>query len=159
MLNVDEALDAILRHARPLPPTSVPLDRALGTILAEDVASDLDSPPFDKALVDGFAVRSADLPGPGMQSLRLMEEVTAGRNPTLPVGPGQATVIMTGAPLPVGADSVVMHEVTSRVDCDHVGIEGPVPLGMNRLERGREMRSGEVVARAGDRLTAARLGV
>src|SRR5260370_13172910 len=82
---------------------------ALGLVLAEDVASDIDMPPFDKALMDGFAVRCADLPE-GQAVLTLIEEVTAGQTPRRTLAAGQATRIMTGAPIPAGADTVVMVE-------------------------------------------------
>src|SRR5262245_30499966 len=107
MLRVAQAQDVILQTARPLPPQFTPLVRAvLGSVVAEDIISDLDSPPHDKALMDGYAVRCADLPE-GRGELVVLEEVTAGRTPRHEVGPGQATRIMTGAPLPVGADAVV----------------------------------------------------
>ena len=85
MLTVEEALRAVMERASPLPPGSRPLADALGCELAEDVAADLDLPPFDKALVDGYAVRSADLAG-GDRLLRIGEEITAGRVPTRPLG-------------------------------------------------------------------------
>src|SRR5712692_10019819 len=108
MLSVAEAQAVVLKQARPLAPEVVPLtSAALGLLLAEDITSDLDMPPYDKALMDGFALRSADLPD-GRGVLTVIEEITAGQTPRLPVGAGQATRIMTGAPLPVGADAVVM---------------------------------------------------
>ena len=73
--------------------------------VAEDVASDLDMPPYDKALMDGYAVRSTDLPE-GRGCLQVIEEVTAGQTPQQVLGPGQATRIMTGAPIPKGTDAV-----------------------------------------------------
>src|SRR5687767_7437320 len=98
MLSVTEAQQIVLAHARALPPGPTPLTpAALGRVLAEDVVSDRDSPPFDKALMDGYAVRAADLPD-GRGALTVVEEITAGRPPTRPVGPGQAARIMTGAP-------------------------------------------------------------
>src|SRR5262245_56574288 len=100
MLSVTEAQRLILQHARPLTPETGPLPPAgLGLVLAEDVTSDLDLPPHDKALMDGYAVRAADLSG-GPAGLAVVEEVTAGRVPRVPVGPGQACRIMTGAPVP-----------------------------------------------------------
>ncbi len=95
MLQVAEAQAIVLQHARPLPPESVPLASApLGLLLAEDIISDLDMPPHDKALMDGFAVRTADLPD-GHGALTVIEEITAGQTPRLPLGAGQATRIMT----------------------------------------------------------------
>ena len=112
MLTVADARTAVLEHARPLPPETVPLTPSLlGVVLAEDVVSDLDLPPHDKAMMDGYAVRIADLPG-GRGELTVIEEITAGRTPRLAVGERQATRIMTGAPVPAGADAVVMVERT-----------------------------------------------
>lgn len=159
MLSVEEALRAVLERATPLAPVRLRLERAAGAVLAEEVASDLDLPPFNKALVDGFAVRSADLAGSGTRRLRVVGEITAGMPPGRPISAGEAVSIMTGAPLPDGADAVVMHEVTTPGDGPTVAIAGPVAPGLNRLERGREMRAGEIVARRGDALTPARLGV
>src|SRR3954453_19634295 len=108
MLDVAAARRIILSFAAPLPPVPTPVTAALGRVLAEAVVSDLDMPPSDKALMDGYAVRAAD------QGERVViEEVGAGRTPTKSVGPGQATRIMTGAPMPHGADAVVPHEKTT----------------------------------------------
>src|ERR671925_626986 len=94
MLEVADATAVVLEHARPLPPQQVPLSAtALGLVLAEDVVSDLDMPPYDKALMDGYAVRAADLAA-GSRVLDVVEEITAGRTPTKAVGPGQAARIM-----------------------------------------------------------------
>ena len=157
MLTVAEALDAVRSHARPLPPRPIRLTEALGLRLAQDVLADLDLPPFDKALVDGFAVRSADVAGPA--TLRVVESIFAGQTPRRRIGPGEAAEIMTGAPLPEGADAVVMVEKTSRPDADHVALSGPIATGQNRLLRGKEMRAGEVVVAAGSVLNPPRLGV
>jgi molybdopterin molybdotransferase len=157
MLNVDEALGAVLGQCSPLPPRPCPLADALGCVLAEDVAADIDLPPFDKALMDGYAVRASDLAA--TRRLRVGEEITAGRTPTRPLGPGEAAMIMTGAPLPGGADAVVMVERTRRDGADVV-IDGPeVVPGQNRLPRGREMRAGEVVLYGGEVLNPPRLGL
>src|SRR4051812_37016049 len=116
MHSVAQALEIVLVHAHPLPPASLPLTPGtLGLLLAEDIVSDLDVPPFDKAMMDGFALRASDLHD-GQAELAIIEEITAGRTPTLPVGAGQASRIMTGAPLPAGADAVVMIE-----RCDVIG--------------------------------------
>src|SRR5512135_3578421 len=101
MLTVEEALQLVMERSTPLPAARRALSEAAGCVLAEDVVSDLDSPPFDKALVDGYAVRSTDLLG-GDRWLRLGEEITAGRTPTRPLGPREAAAIVTGAPPPGG---------------------------------------------------------
>jgi molybdopterin molybdotransferase len=158
MLTVDEALDAVRRHARPVTPIRVPLAQALGAVLAEDVMADLDLPPFDKALVDGFAVRSADLVGSNRE-LVIGETIAAGQVPSRPLGQREAAKIMTGAPVPVGADLVVMIERTRRFD-DRVAVDDPgVRPGQNVLPRGREMRSGEVIAKPGTPITPAMIGL
>ncbi len=159
MLPVAEAQRLVLQHARPLPPQTVPLTPAVqGLILAEDVTSDLDMPPYDKALMDGFAVRAADL-SEGRGVLSVIEEVTAGQTPRRPVGPGQATRIMTGAPLPAGADAVVQVERTRSVEGDRVAIDDrPVSPGLNVLRRGREMCRGEVVLPSGTTLRPQQFG-
>src|SRR5512135_705096 len=104
MLSVPAALELMLQTVAPFTPASLPLFESLGLILAEDVRSDVDSPPFDKSQMDGFAVRAADVSS-GTALLRVVERITAGKTPTKPVGPGEAAQIMTGAPLPAGADA------------------------------------------------------
>ena len=158
MLTVAEALRAVLTHARPLPSERVELLSAIGSTLDEDVVADLDLPPFDKALVDGFAVRSADFAGSEPVGLDVVDEILAGGTPNRRIEAGQAAAIMTGAPLPDGADAVVMVEKTRR-DGDRVVISGIVASGQNRLLRGREMRSGEIVLPRGVVLGPGKLGV
>lgn len=132
---------------------------ALGRTLAEDVVSTIDSPPFDKALMDGYAVRSADLAVDGGISLRVIEEVTAGRVPTLALEPGTATRIMTGAPIPEGCDAVVpverttFDEATQRVSSDL-----RVKPGANVLRRAASVAVGQRVLSAGQMLRAQQLG-
>ena len=159
MLSVAEAQSTILQAVRPLAATVVPLSpAALGLVLAEDVASDLDMPPHDKALMDGYAVRAADLPD-GRANLLVIEEITAGRIPRHTIGPGQAARIMTGAPLPSGADAVVVVERTRSLN-NRVQIEDRPPQpGQNILRQGREMRRGETVLAAGTVLRPQQLGV
>lgn len=158
MLTVAEAVTTILDQARIGPPRLLATADALGTVLTEDVSADLDMPPFDKAIVDGYAVRSGDLKGEDPR-LVVGEEITAGRTPTRPLGRREAASIMTGAPLPAGADAVVMVERTRR-DGAFVLIDDPgVRPGRNWLPRGREMQAGEVVLSRGDLLGPARLGL
>jgi molybdopterin molybdotransferase len=160
MLTVEEARRIVLEHARPLGDLAqtVPLN-AENRVLGEEVRADLDSPPFDKSLVDGYAVRSADLAEPGPTPLAIVDEITAGRTPSRALGPGLCARIMTGAPLPEGADAVVMHERTELLGDGRVAVPGPVAPGENRLLRGAEMRAGEVVLRPGRRLGAPEHGV
>lgn len=160
MLSVDEALEIVLNRVRPAAPRAVPLAEALGCVLAEVVTSDVDSPPHDKSIVDGFAVRSDDLAA-GRRELRVIEEVTAGRVPQRFVTSGTATRIMTGAPLPDGADAVVMVEQTQAPSPSNVVIEQPnVRVGQNIVRRAVSMRQGEQVLAPADRLlTSADIGL
>jgi molybdopterin molybdotransferase len=157
MLTVTEALAAILENARALPPADSPLLEAVGCVLAEEVRADADSPPFDKALVDGYAVRSCDLAGTDRR-LALGETIMAGQTPSRPLRPGEAAVIMTGAPLPPGCDAVVMRERTTPDDGGVLVLEPRVGPGHNLLRRGGEMRVGDVVAAPGTVLRPARMG-
>jgi molybdopterin molybdotransferase len=158
MLRVDEARSVILEAARPLPPETLPLASALGLVLAEDVASDLDMPPFDKSLMDGYAVVAADLAA-GSAELAVIDEVMAGQTPRRPVEPGRATRIMTGAPIPPGADAVVPVERTTSLPGDRVRIESTAKPGQFVLPRGQEMRTGETVLAAGHVLRPQELGL
>src|SRR5687768_15294848 len=114
MLTVEEALPLVLERAVASAAVELPIADALGLFLAEEVNSDVDSPPHDKSMVDGYAVCAADLAG-GAAELEILEEVVAGDVPSRPVRPGQATRIMTGAPIPDGADAVAMVERTTVV--------------------------------------------
>ncbi len=159
MISVAEAQRIIAERARPLLPISLPLGpQLLGCILAESVASDLDLPPFDKALMDGYAVRASDFAG-GSAELHVVEEVAAGRTPSAAVGAGQATRIMTGAPIPAGADAVVMVERSRMLDGQRVRLEDVVKPEQNLLRRGREMRLGETVVPPGCALRPQEFGV
>ena len=158
MLTVAEAIAAVLSHARPLPAETVDLAAAVGRVLAADVAGDVDSPPFDKSMMDGFAVVAADTAG-GTVVLSVIETVTAGQVPTRTVGPGTATRIMTGAPIPPGADAVVPVERTDGGTADAVRIDATVRPGANVLRRGASLRAGERVYAAGHVLRPQDLGV
>lgn len=149
MLPVADAQQRILERTQPLAPVEVGLyGQALGLVLAQEAASDLDMPPFDKALMDGYALRTTDLSGHST-NLSVIEEVVAGQTPRHEIQAGQATRIMTGAPVPRGADAVIMVERTRLLDPNTVAIDGPLKPGQNILTRGREMRDGEVILRPG----------
>jgi molybdopterin molybdotransferase len=159
MLTVAEALAAVLREAKTLPAEGAALSALpIGQILAEAVASDIDSPPFTKALMDGYALRADDverIPA----TLRIIEEVAAGKMPSQPVKSGEATRIMTGAPIPQGADAVVMIEKTELSATNQVRILSPAKRGQNILERGTEMKTGDVILQPGALLGPQDLGV
>jgi molybdopterin molybdotransferase len=158
MMTVAEAMNAILFHTMPLGPRYCRLESALGLSMAEQVVADLDLPPFDKSIVDGYALRSADVAGKTTR-LRVVEEILAGMTPSRPLGAGEAAAIMTGAPMPQGADAIVMFERVEPPDKDIIVVPGPIPAGHNRMPRGREMRAGDVVIPAGAVLDSAKIGV
>jgi molybdopterin molybdotransferase len=159
-LSVADAQAIVLRHVRPLTPEPMPLtSAALGLVLGADVVSDLDMPPYDKSMMDGYAVRCADLPK-GRGTLDVIEEITAGRVPKLALEKGEASRIMTGAPIPPGADAVVIVERTRLLDDDRVEINDRPPYpGQNILPRAAEMRRGDAVIPAGTVLRPQEFGV
>jgi molybdopterin molybdotransferase len=158
LLSVDEAYGAVSARCVPLAPCSLPLAMARGAVLREEVTTDSDSPPFDKSVVDGYAIRAGDLPG-GVGTLQLGEELYAGAAPTRPLLSGEAALIMTGAPVPEGADAIVMIERTRR-EGSVVFIDDPgIVPGRSILRRGAEFTRGTTVMHPGERLSAARLGV
>lgn len=150
----EEAFARAMRHARPLGAEEVPLERALGRVLAEDAVSDVDMPPFDRAAMDGFACRRADLGG----ELRVVEELPAGRWPTRAIGPGECARIMTGAPVPEGADCVVMLERTREPAPGRVRVEGAGEES-NVSPRGEEIRAGRIALPSGTAIGPAAVGV
>lgn len=156
MLEVADALAVVLEQARRLPPRLEPLSPALlDRFLAVDARADRDSPPFDKSLRDGYAVRSANYG----TDLLVIEEIAAGTIPTKAVGRGECSQIYTGAPMPEGADAVVMLEDTERIG-DRVRIaDASVKPGQWVFPRASEMTVGEIVLPAGTRLNAAAIGV
>lgn len=161
MLSVDEALKRVLAEAVGRPSIECPLRDALGLVLAEDVTSDVDSPPHDKSLVDGYAVVAADLAG-GSVELAVLEEVTAGAVPHRAVARGASVRVMTGAPIPEGADAVVMIERSELVaeDPNRVRLSVPkVASGQNIMRRATSMARGDVVLAAGAELRAIEIGV
>jgi len=158
MLSPADAARLILEHLRPLPAERRPLREALDLVLAEDVASPMDLPPWDNSAMDGYAIRGADVAGRSRIDLAVVETVPAGHFPTKPVGPGEATRIFTGAPLPTGADTVVRQEDTE-ANGSRVAIVIPPPVGRNVRHKGEDIRRGDTVLTAGTALGPAQLGV
>jgi molybdopterin molybdotransferase len=149
MLALEEALDLVARHARPLAPRRVILAEAAGLLLAEDVTSEVNSPPYDKSMMDGYAVRSGDR----QNERRVLEEIAAGAVPRLPITPGTASRIMTGAPLPEGADAVVPIEQAELVHSSAVRLrQTDPPPGQHVLPLGATLRAGQVVLHHGAEL-------
>jgi len=160
MLEVADALAEVLKHARPLKTEVAALtSAALGLVLAVDIPADMDSPPFPKSLRDGFAVRAADCASPNAE-LKVVEEVPAGAMPTKTIGPGEASRIFTGAPMPSGADAVVMQEDTQPLDGGRVRItDSAVKPRQHVFAQGTEMKAGDVVLKAGTVINPACFGV
>ena len=158
MLSIEEALAKIIEHAGRQAATKINLEDALGLTLAEAVHADFDSPPFTKSMMDGFAIRGADLPA-GKGSLKRIGEVSAGQSSSRTVEAGQAIQIMTGAPLPVGADSVVMVERT-KLAGDVVTIDdAEFATGQNVFAQGSEYTKGEEVLSSGAMIGPAEMGL
>ncbi|MBX3411363.1 MAG: molybdopterin molybdotransferase MoeA [Pirellulales bacterium] len=153
MISVEDAQRLVLEQATALPAERVELVDSLGLVLAEAVASDIDSPPWEKSIVDGYAVRSVDL-ATGEAELEILEEVMAGAVPTLEVGPGQATRIMTGAPTPAGCDAVVMVEQTEVLPAVSPGTLGRVRIHAAKLEAGRNILRRAAAMKCGDPVLA-----
>lgn len=160
LITCQEALDEVARRMAELPPHTgweqVPLEQALGRVLAADVSADRDQPPFPRSARDGYAVRAAD---GGVR--RLVGAVRAGEVWTgAPLAAGEAIEVMTGAPVPDGADAVVMLEHVDATD-DTVSIrEQHLPLAeANVVPRGQEARAGDVLLRAGVRVGPAEIAL
>lgn len=155
---IAEALDGVLAEVRPTGCERVPLTGALGRVSAEDMLAGDDVPGFANSAMDGFAYRAADGGRAVSDGLRVIADIPAGTAPAVVVGAGEAARIMTGAPLPVGVDTVVPVESTSAVG-DTVFVKTPLPRGANVRPAGEDVRSGTVVAAAGRVLRPADLGL
>jgi len=162
MVTPTEAARLILEHIAPLPVAPRPLREVLDRVLAEDVTSPIDLPAWDNSAMDGYAARAADVENAGPQrkiTLAVVEAVPAGQFPTKSIGPGQATRIFTGAPLPAGADTVVRQEDTEPAEPGSVRVVTGRDARKNLRHRGEDIRKGEVVLGAGSPLGPAQLGV
>lgn len=146
----EKVISAVGARARRPPAETLPLENTLGRVLAEEVAADRDYPPFHRATRDGFAVRAADL-AQGPVTLKRLGEIKAGEAYGGAVGPGQCLQIMTGAPVPAGADAVVMIEHTEP-KTDSVVVKRRVEAGANWVPRGSEARAGDRLLAAGTRI-------
>jgi molybdopterin molybdotransferase len=151
LLSVTEALERVLEHAAPLPAEEVPLSAAAGLVLAYPVKARRTQPPADLSAMDGYAVRASDVADPPVK-LKVIGEVAAGRPFTHPVGPGEAARIFTGGVMPQGADAVVIQEHAKR-DGEYVTLEKSSPKGRHIRVQGLDFKAGEVLLKAGHRLT------
>ena len=166
MISPEEARDLILSHVAPLPVERVGLLDAVGRVAAEDLCSDIDVSPFDHSAMDGFALRASQIAAASQDApvqLRVIAEIGAGSIYDGPIGEGECVRIMTGAPLPDAADSVVKYEIVAVVEGDGkpgstVAFAAPCDLGSNVRYAGEECKRGEVVVCAGDVINAAGVG-
>jgi molybdopterin molybdotransferase len=160
-ITVAEAQDAILERVESLPHQTVPVGEALGRVLAEEVFSTRTLPPADCSAMDGYALASADtsLASQGSPAaLDVAFEVAAGGQASCELAPGRAARIFTGAPVPPGADAVVMQEHTEEVG-NSVRISAPVPRGSHIREAGEDLWVGDLVLEAGSEIRAPQIGL
>jgi len=169
MISVEEALERVLSYVEVLNPERKPILDCLGQVLAEDVYSTIDIPPLDNSAMDGYALRAEDTRGASESSPRYLSvigEIAAGSLPTIKVRPGTAIRIMTGAPLPEGADAVVRFEDTDEVsrkssgaDLSQIGILCQAKKGANIRCRGEDIAKGDLVLKKGTVLRPQEIGV
>jgi len=161
MIALEEARARVLGLCRPLPEVAVPLAEALGCVTAEPVVSDANVPSFATTAMDGYAVWAADTEGASEAHpvrLLVISTIAAGAAPDRPVGRGQAARIMTGAPMPEGADGIAIVEVTA-TDGDHVLVHQPSVAGVAVRLPGGDIVRGQEVFPAGTVLSPGHLGV
>lgn len=158
LIDIEEAYRRLLSVVQPVPTVELALQEALHRTLAAPVRCDLDSPPFDRAMMDGYAVRAVDTAETPVR-LRVIGELAAGAVADLAVGSCEAMQINTGAPIPSGADAVVRVENTERsVDGETVVINGSVPTGKFITQQATYASAGATVLEAGTRLTPINIG-
>jgi len=167
MINVEQALDKILSYVDVLEAEEVPILDSLGQVLAEDISSSINIPPLDNAAMDGYAVQARDTDGASGESprfLRVIDTVIAGSISKQEVKPGTAIRIMTGAPVPKGADSVVRFEDTDEAQrkksaTDEIGILCKVKPGLNIRRAGEDVTKSSIVLKKGTVIRPAEVGV
>jgi molybdopterin molybdotransferase len=161
-ISLDEARRRLDANVRPISRTErVPLDAASGRVAATDVTSPLDVPPFARSAMDGYAVIAADAAGAETNAparLRIVDRIYTGRPSSVTIEHGTCAEIATGAPLPAGADAVVMVEETAKAADDLLEIRAAVSTGQNVGRRGADIGTGDRVISAGDLLTPSRVG-
>ncbi len=171
MISVEEALDKLLSYVHVLPKEEVPILDSLGQVIAEDVYSSINIPPLDNSAMDGYAVKSSDTQGASIDSpklLRVIDTVAAGSIPEKSVTPGTAVRIMTGAPVPEGADTVVRFEDTDEEQrrqtfegqtITEIGILYEAEVGLNIRYAGEDIKKGSTVLVEGTVIRPAEVGV
>jgi molybdopterin molybdotransferase len=162
VIPLEEAQTFVLSTCVPAAPVAMPRRQAVGLVLAEDVVASEVVPPFDNTAVDGYAVRASDVASAGDQPVELavVGEIAAGAGPgERALATGEAIRIMTGAPIPPGADAVVMVEDTERLGDDRVRVSASVEVGASVRPAGDDVRPGDVLFTAGTVITPAVVGV
>ncbi len=160
-LGVREAVERGVAGVEPLEPEEVALEEALGRVLAEDVVSPIHQPPWDNSAMDGYATRAADVEGASAENpvtLTVVDDIPAGGFPSRAIGPGEAAKIMTGAPVPEGADGVVRVEHTD-AGAETVTITRDRDAGGNIRRKGEDLAEGEVALEAGHAIGPESMGV
>jgi molybdopterin molybdotransferase len=165
LISVEQALEKILEHIEVLGAEESPILGCLGQVLAEDIYSEINIPPLDNSAMDGYAVRAADTRGASPSSpriLRVIDTVTAGSISQAKVGPGTAVRIMTGAPVPSGADAIVRFEDSDQegrgADAAEVGILAEVKKGLEIRRAGEDIAKGSLVLKKGVVIRPAEVG-
>ena len=169
MLSVEDALERILRHFHTLEAKQIPLLDAIGQVLAEDALATHDIPPLDNSAMDGYALQAADVHGASADNpitLKVTGSIAAGELPTVAVTPGNTVRIMTGAPVPDGADAVIPFEDTDEMQrraegtpLTEIAIRYQVAVGDDIRPAGQDVRKGESVLQAGAMLRPSEIGV
>jgi len=162
LISYEEALAVISEHVKPIDRTEdVHIGEAVGRVLAVDLVTEVDVPGFDRASMDGYAVRAGDTfeaSSTRPRVLRIVEAIQAGETASKSVRKGECIQISTGCPIPKGADAVVMVEYAERTDGD-VSVKRPVYPKANIAPRGEDIKKGEIILKKGELLTPARVGV
>lgn len=157
-LTVKAAQQCVLEAVKLLGTESIKLEHSLGRVLAEDIRANRDQPPYDVSAMDGFALRSADVASTPV-TLEIIEDIKAGDMPRSTVQAGQCARIMTGAPVPQGADAVIRVEDTLALSDSQTQINCSVQSGNDIRRRGESMKNGEVVLPVGSEITPGAVGM
>ena len=160
-IQADKARDMLLALPVALSAETVPLAESYGRVLAADIAARIPAPPFDRSPYDGYAFRGADTADASRERpavLRITEELPAGKAPTVEIAPGTAAKILTGAPLPKGADATIKYELTEFTAAE-VRIFEPVPPDTDIVRAGDDIRAGALIAGKGAVVTAPLAGI
>ncbi|MBP2636325.1 MAG: moeA 3 [Firmicutes bacterium] len=160
-ISLEEAQTMLLDLVGPVKECRVPLDQAGGKVLCQDIWSDIDLPPFDKSPLDGYALRAKDTVAANLTqptNLEVIEEVRAGYTACKEVAPGTAIKVLTGAPIPTGADVVIKFEDVDR-DGNKLKVFSPLKAGSNIIRAGEDVNQGEIIAKRGTMLNPPLVGL